>query len=115
VDYQQTGAHRVSFFLAHGRWPEPFCLHRCDNPACVNPAHLREGTHDDNMSDMRLRGRSASGARARHRSKLVAGDIPVIRYLSRESGLSQHAIARQYGVSNVTIHDLLSGKTWSNV
>lgn len=25
-------AHRVAYFLAQGAWPEPFCLHDCDNP-----------------------------------------------------------------------------------
>lgn len=28
-------AHRVAFFLAEGRWPEPCALHKCDNPPCV--------------------------------------------------------------------------------
>jgi hypothetical protein len=52
-------AHRVAFWLEHGRWPEPAALHLCDNRPCVNPAHLAEGTQRDNLADMRAKGRAA--------------------------------------------------------
>lgn len=50
------GAHVFSFFLATGRWPEPYALvcHKCDHKWCVNPDHLYEGTHRTNSQD-RLR------------------------------------------------------------
>lgn len=57
VNGQIVGAHRYSFFLHNGYWPEPMCLHSCDNPLCVNPEHLRAGTHADNMKDVVKRGR----------------------------------------------------------
>ncbi len=42
-------AHRVSFFLMHGRWPQPHALQTCRNHSCVRLEHLIEGTHGDTM------------------------------------------------------------------
>jgi len=50
-------AHRFAFFLTHGHWPEPMCLHSCDNSRCVNPNHLSEGTQLQNMREASKRGR----------------------------------------------------------
>lgn len=56
--FNRIGAHRVALWLALGEEPEGrHALHRCDNPPCVNPAHLRWGTHRQNMDDMTARGR----------------------------------------------------------
>lgn len=47
-------AHRVAF-IASGRVPGDMVRHTCDNRACVNPEHLLNGTHYDNMMDMQVR------------------------------------------------------------
>lgn len=62
-------AHRVAYEAFVGPMPEGAeTLHSCDNPPCVNPEHLRAGTHQDNMRDRSARGRNpnANKTQCRH-------------------------------------------------
>jgi hypothetical protein len=65
IQYQkkQQMAHRVSFSVHHSvvLTPKQLILHQCDVPACINPHHLRIGTHFDNTLDMIRRNRMRPG------------------------------------------------------
>jgi hypothetical protein len=51
-------AHRAALDELGTLDPEKHVLHTCDNRACVNPNHLVQGSHQDNMADMRAKGRT---------------------------------------------------------
>ena len=104
--------HRLSHELHIGPIPEGhFVLHSCDNPPCVNPAHLRSGTPEENTADMWSRGRgfhmSASGEFASP-AKLTWDQVLEIRS-SPETGV---ALAKRFGVTKSAISSIRTGKTW---
>lgn len=81
-----------------------FVCHKCDNPICVNPEHLVQGTHKENILDMTRK--------RRFNSKLTDADITHIRTL-RKDGWLQAAIAKEVGVDPSQISRILSGKRWN--
>ena len=57
-----VSAHRYSYELHKGHIPDGSeILHSCDNKGCINPDHLRVGSHQENMKEAADRGRMRSG------------------------------------------------------
>jgi hypothetical protein len=106
--YGKNGkAHRLSFALHHSDPGELSVLHRCDQPACVNPEHLFAGTQADNMRDMFRKKRNKVGHG--RRSVLVGDSVERIRALAR-SGVMHKDIAAMFGVTRPHISKVV-GKT----
>jgi hypothetical protein len=101
-------AHRYSYELHNGPIPPGMMVcHSCDNPPCVNPAHLWLGTGHDNQRDRTAKGRGTQGGR-NGRAKLSPDDVAAIRADPRN-----HAtVARDYGVTPETVSNARRGVTW---
>lgn len=106
-------AHRVAWEEANGPIPDGMMvLHRCDNPPCVNVAHLFLGTAADNTADMIAKGRRASVAGEKNaKAKLTLDQVRSIRE-AHAAGVSNATQARTYGVTRSTIRHIVIGLTW---
>jgi hypothetical protein len=112
-------AHRHAYAHANGLQLSDIngkvIMHTCDNPPCVNPRHLVEGTHLDNMKDMFAKGRrqAAVGERAAN-VKLTEQQVREIkRRLS--AGESDVSIAKDFPVERGQIRYIRVGKSWRHV
>jgi len=87
-------AHRVAYRLFNGSLDSRDVMHSCDNPACVNPKHLKLGTRKENMQDAKSKMRMRVGE-MHGRSKLTNDQM---QFAKTASGL-QREIALLLGVS----------------
>jgi len=108
-------ANRFAFWIATGHYPGDLCVcHSCDNPACVNPAHLFLGTMKDNMEDAVKKGRTAVGV-MNGKAKLTEDEVQEIRARYEAAGFTQKQLARRYGVTQQCIHFILRHESWRHI
>lgn len=109
-------AHRLAWEWANGPLPDDQCvLHRCDVPACVNPAHLFIGSRADNMRDMWRKGRGSKPPRmvgpANPNTKLTAALVRAIRS-SPEDALT---VAERFGIPRRHVYAIRLRAIWKHV
>lgn len=108
-------AHRYSYDQSSDEPAGQKCvLHDCDNPKCVNPAHLFIGTRSDNAADKVRKGRQRRPTGARHpKAKMTPATVRSMRadYASgRCRNLSE--LARRYGIGHTAVRAIIGRKTW---
>ena len=82
--------------------------HTCDNPLCINPAHLIRGSHKENMGDRDSRQRHGA-------SKLSHEAVRMIRLLHNDTNMTQRTLAEMFRVHVNTVNSLLNRKHWKHV
>jgi len=114
VNRRTQMASRVAWLLCVGPIPDGlWVLHRCDNPPCVNPAHLFLGTSEDNVADRDAKGRVRHGE-THPCAKLKASEVASIRSLHSE-GASLWFLAGKFGVTSAHISDIVNGRKWKQL
>jgi hypothetical protein len=111
---KQGAAHRLFFEY----YVEPikagnFVCHTCDNPPCVNPFHLFQGTCQDNVNDMVSKNRQAFGEKS---GTATLTEADVRRIISEEfSNLPLSKVAVEFNVNKSLIHKIRTGEAWALV
>lgn len=95
--------------------PGMFICHSCDNPYCVNPDHLWQGTTQDNTKDKIRKGRQKNGAspgELNGGAKLTRKQVEEIRARYIPRVVSMAKLAKEYGVAKSQISFIIKGKSW---
>lgn len=115
-------AHRLSYVTAHNLQladiEGDLLMHTCDNPCCVNPAHLRVGTHQDNVADMEAKGRARKSTVSRNLGETCGTSVyteELVRKMRAEVGLSVREIAAKYNLPRTSVSGIVHRHTWKHI
>lgn len=108
-------SHRFALELKLNRRlkEKEWSLHKCDNPSCVNPAHLFLGDRFSNVRDRDSKGRCARG-QDHYTTHLT--DLDVLEIRSRyQKGETQSKLANAFRIDGGAISHIVRGLSWKHV
>lgn len=117
---KRVKTHRLAWMLANDAEipPRTLVCHTCDNPLCCEPGHLFLGTNDDNIKDKVSKGRQQRGE-THKAAKLSNAQVEEIIRRYKHGEASQTQLAQEFGVSQMQISNITSGKNrrdvWSRI
>lgn len=107
-NHRNIAAHRISYQLYKGNISKGLIImHTCDNPPCVNPDHLKEGTYLENHRDKLIKGRCRG-------EKLTIEKVKEIKKLLK-MGVMKKRIVQDFNISRTTLYWIERGKTWNDI
>lgn len=118
-------AHKAAFLLFKGDLPKdkPFVCHACDNPPCVNPAHLWAGDAGDNIRDAVRKGRAAHNFKGEGNNGAILKNEDILRIRAAKKAATKihkmhwgaAKIARELGVNRHHVMDIGMGRHWEHL
>ena len=117
LNYKKKKAHRVSYEHFTGPISEGLNInHTCDNPPCVNPKHLWQGTQKEGMEDMLTKGRGADRkGEKNNKAKLNDEKVSEIRAKYIPYKYIAKMLSKEYGVCQDLIKKIIRRMFWKNV